>query len=252
VSALGWRGAYLVLGALVAVVLTATAPLMRRDPESMGLHPDGDATPPPALRGGPVGLSLGAAARTSTFWLMAVAFAATWIPVFIPLVHLVPLARDLGHPPLAAAAAVSVLGAGAVLGRLVMGIVSDRIGRRPTIGLGMFLQAAAFAAFTVAGPLPSLYAAALLFGFSYGAISTLFPAIVGDFFGRAHAGAIVGCLFALAGCMAAWGPLVAGAAYDATGSYRVAFLISAGLNLVAIALLAACRPPRRAFATAAA
>jgi MFS transporter, OFA family, oxalate/formate antiporter len=252
VSELGWRGAYLVLGATVLVVLTATAPLLRRDPESMGLHPDGDATPPPPTRADAGGLTLGAAARTGTFWLMAVAFAATWIPVFIPLVHLVPLASDLGHSPMHAAAAVSVLGAGAVLGRLVMGLVSDRIGRRPTIALGMLLQAVSFTAFTVARGLPSLYAAALLFGFSYGTISTLFPAIVGDFFGRAHAGAIVGGLFALAGCTAAGGPVVAGATHDATGSYRAAFLISAGLNVVAVALLAACRPPRRAVAAAAA
>jgi MFS family permease len=253
VGALGWRGAYLLLGAIVFTVLTSAAPLLRRDPESMGLHPDGVAAPPSATRvvtGG--GLTLAEAMRTRTFWRLAVAFAATWIPVFIPLVHLVPLARDLGHAPMHAAAAVSVVGAGAVLGRLVMGLVSDRIGRRPTIALGMGLQAVAFTSFTVAHGLPSLYAAALLFGFSYGTVSTLFPAIVGDFFGRAHAATIVGSLFALAGCMAAWGPLLAGASYDASGSYRAAFLLAAGLNLVAVVLVAGCRPPRRLVVAAAA
>lgn len=252
VNGLGWRGAYLLLGAIVFLVLTATAPLMRRDPESMGLHPDGDPTPLPLARSGGDGLRLGLAIRTGTFWLLAAVFAATWIPVFIPLVHLVPLARDLGHSPLASATAVSVLGVGAVLGRLVMGPMSDRLGRRPTLAFGMLLQAVAFAAFVVVHALSALYAAALLFGFSYGTISTQFPAIVGDFFGRAHAGSIVGSLFALAGCMAAGGPVLAGAIHDATGSYRVAFLISAGLNGVAVALLAACRPPRRAVAAAAA
>ena len=250
VTGLGWRGAYLVLGVSVFTVLVATAPVMRRDPESMGLHPDGDATPPPAVRAGGRGFRLSEAIRTGTFWLLTAVFAATWIPVFIPLVHLVPLARDLGHSPLVAAAAVSVLGGGAVLGRLIMGPTSDRLGRRPTLALGMVLQAGAFTAFTVARELPSLYAAALLFGFSYGTISTQFPAIVGDFFGRTHAGSIVGSLFALAGCMAAWGPLLAGAIYDATGSYRPAFLLAAGLNLLAVGLLTACRPPRRALTAA--
>jgi MFS family permease len=250
VGQLGWRGAYLALGATVFVVLTATAPLMRRDPESMGLHPDGDPAPPPALRAAGDGLRLGQTLRTGTFWLLCAIFAATWTPVFIPLVHLVPFARDLGHAPLVAATAMSVLGAGAVLGRLVMGTASDRLGRRTTLGLGMALQAAAFVAFTVAHQLPSLYSAALLFGFSYGTVSTQFPAIVGDFFGRAHAGSIVGSIFALAGCMAAWGPLLAGATFDATGSYRAAFVAAAVLNLVAVALLTACRPPRRMVATA--
>ena len=68
----------------------------------------------------------------------------------------------------------------------------------------------------------------------------------------AHAGALVGSLFALAGCTAARGPLVAGATHDATGSYRAAFLGSTGLNVVAVALLAVCRPPRRWVAGAAA
>jgi len=92
--------------------------------------------------------------------------------------------------------------------------------------------------------LPALYATAFVFGYSYGAITTLFPAIVADFFGHAHAGSLVGFLFMLSGSTAAWGPLAAGAVYDATGTYRGAFAVSAGFNLLAAALLGACRPPR--------
>jgi MFS family permease len=246
VSGLGWRRAYVVFGLVVLVVVNAVAPLMRRDPASLGLHPDGATAPPAASGGTGGGLSLGAALRTGAFWLLGVAYTATWLPVFIPLVHLVPFARDLGHPPLAAATAVSAIGAGALVGRLVMGWISDRIGRRTTIAVSMLLQAAAFMAFTTARDLPALYGTAFLFGYSYGAITTLFPAIVGDFFGHQHAGTLVGFLFMLAGSTSAWGPLAAGAVYDATGTYRPAWILSAVFNVLAFFLLLACRPPRLA------
>ena len=245
VSGLGWRGAYVVFGLVVFVVVNAVAPLMRRDPATLGLYPDGATAPLPAASA-EAGLSLGAALRRGTFWLLGAAYTATWVPVFIPLVHLVPFARDLGHPPLAAATAISALGAGALVGRLIMGWISDRIGRRATIAISMLLQAAAFLAFTVAHDLPALYTTAFLFGYSYGAITTLLPAIVGDLFGHAHAGTLVGFLFMLAGTISAWGPLAAGADYDATGSYHRAFVLAAGCNVVAFGLVLACRPAARA------
>jgi MFS family permease len=177
------------------------------------------------------------------FWLLWAAFSATWIPVFILLVHLVGFSRDLGFSALVGASVVSALGVGAVVGRLVMGAVSDRIGRRVTVAIGMGLQALAFTGFLAVANLVTLYTAALVFGYSYGAISTLFTAIVGDFFGRERAGTFVGVLFALAGSMAGVGPIIAGAIYDAWGSYAPAFTLAAGLNVLGLGLLVRCRPP---------
>jgi MFS family permease len=242
VGAIGWRAAYVVFGITVLVTLASVGRVMRRDPESLGLHPDGELS---AAGGMVPGVPLAAAIRTSAFWLIVAAFTATWLPVFIPLVHLVSLARDLGHGAAAGAWLVSALGAGAVVGRMIMGPVSDRIGRKPTLLITMGMQALAFGGFAVAGSVGGLLATAVLFGYSYGAISTLFPAIVGDFFGRAAAGSIVGFVFMLAGSMGAWGPLFAGAVYDGTGSYVLAFQVAAAANLVAAAILAGARPPRR-------
>ncbi|MFZ1061105.1 MAG: MFS transporter, partial [Candidatus Rokuibacteriota bacterium] len=226
--------------------LNLVATVMRRDPEVLGLSPDGAAwsaaTAAPATP--EIQWPLRLAIRTGAFWLIFGVFTATWIPVFIPLVHIVPFARDFGMSSLVASTVLSALGIAAVVGRLAMGAVSDRIGRRPALALVIALQTAAFLGFTRVHGLPSLYLVALGFGFSYGAVSTLFPAIVGDFFGREQAGSLVGFLFALAGSMAAWGPLVAGAIYDATGAYTRAFLLSAVSNGVALVLLAFARPPR--------
>jgi MFS family permease len=242
VSAVGWRAAYVVFGAAVLATLATVARVMRRDPESMGLHPDGALDPPTAVV---PGVRLGIALRAPALWLLGIALTATWIPVFVPLVHLVSLARDLGHGPATGAWLVSALGAGAVAGRLTMGPISDRVGRKPALVFGTAAQAAAFLAYAHVASVPGLAAATIAFGYSYGAVSTLFPAAVADFFGRSAAGAIVGFLFMSAGSMAAWGPLAAGAMYDAYGSYAPAFQLSAACNLVAALVIAVTRMPRR-------
>lgn len=245
VGAVGWRWAYVLFGAGIFLILNLVATVMRRDPELLGLSPDGGPRPVAAVPTPPeTQWPLRKAIRTGAFWLIFGIFSATWIPVFIPLVHIVPFARDLGISPLVASTVLSALGIAAVVGRLVMGAVSDRIGRKPALALVIALQAVAFLGFTVVHGLPSLYLATLGFGFSYGSVSTLFPAIVGDFFGREQAGSLVGFLFALAGSMAAWGPLVAGAIHDATRAYTLAFLFSVAFNCVALVLLALARPPR--------
>lgn len=243
VGTIGWRGAYVVFGVAIALLVNVAARFMYREPESLGLHPDGVPEAPVIITAGPPDWSLGDAMRTPGFWLLGAAFAATWFTVFIPLVHLVPLARDLGYSPVVSASMVSALGTGAVAGRLVMGAVSDRLGRTPIIAGGMLMQALTFLGFVVARDLGPLYGTALVFGFSYGAISTMFPAIVGDFFGRRHAGVLVGFLFALGNVPAGSGPLIAGVVYDVTRSYSLAFELAAASNLVALALLLFARPP---------
>jgi OFA family oxalate/formate antiporter-like MFS transporter len=246
VGKIGWRWAYVVFGAVLFLTLNLLAPLMIRDPERLGLTPDGD--PPEEVRRARQGRSdftTAQAMRTRAFWVLFALFSATWFSIFTPLVHLVPLARGLGIDPLVAATLVSAIGMAGIIGRLVMGSVSDRIGRRPAIGVGLVLQVAAFLGFAEVGALSGLYAASITFGFSYGAVSALFPAMVADFFGRGQAGSLVGILFAMAGSMAAWGPLSAGFIYDRTGSYGPAWVGSAALNVLALGLLAWARPPRR-------
>jgi len=245
VITVGWRVAYVAFGIAVFVALGLAATVMRRDPRSLGLRPDGDAAAPAVSIATRHAWSLRRALRSRVFWLVAGAFTATWLAVFIPLVHLVPFARDLGFDAGTGAWLVSALGAGAVGGRLVMGAVSDRIGRRPAIVAAMALQAVAFIGFASVQTLQALVVTAVGFGVSYGTVSALFPAIVGDFFGPEQAGSLVGFLFAFAGALAAWGPVVAGIVYDMTGTYGPIFRAAAVANLLGGALLAMARAPSR-------
>ena len=245
VAAFGWRAAYVILGVGVFATLALAATVMRRDPRSIGLSPDGDDGMTTASdAASPAPWTLQRAMRVPAFWLIGGAFTATWLAVFVPLVHLVPFARDLGYDAGTGAWLVSAVGGGAVAGRLLMGAVSDRIGRRLTIVAAMTLQALAFGGFATVRDLPALAGTAVAFGFSYGAVSALFAAIVGDLFGPERAGSLVGFLFALAGSLAAWGPLVAGLVFDSTGGYALVFHGAAAANILGAVLVSLASTPR--------
>jgi MFS transporter, OFA family, oxalate/formate antiporter len=235
----GWRETYLILGLLAVSAIISCATFIVRDPEKIGLQPDGH--PPQQTLPGHVAehislakdWTLATARRTTTFWLLNIIFTLTWLVVFIPMVHIVPFAVDLGISQFRAAMTISVIGFAGFAGRLAIGTISDHLGRVPTLGLCLLFQALAFLGFTISTGLSLLYSAAAVFGFSYGGVTALFPALIGDFFGRTAVGAIVGFIFAL----------VAGYIYDATNSYSAAFVLSATLNMAALLLVFLLKKP---------
>lgn len=255
IAAYGWRGAYLILGLIAVMAVGACATFIVRDPEKMGLLPDGGfARDPEPIHSVPNlssdnNWTLHDAKRTTTFWLLNIIFTLTWLVAFMPMVHLAPFAVDLGISHFRAAMTISVIGFAGFAGRLSIGAISDRLGRVSTLGTCLMLQAVAFIGFRFSTGLALLYPAAALFGFSYGGVTALFPALIGDFFGRIAVGAIVGFIFAVAGSPAAFGPLIAGYLYDATHSYRIAFEFSAALNLIAFVLVFWLKKPQRAAST---
>jgi MFS family permease len=249
IVALGWRYAYAVLGLIGFIAIILCAQFIVRDPEQMGLSPDGhQPDPAPAFDGFACQMpnadwTLASARHTTAFWLLTAIFTLTWLVVFMPMVHIVPFALDLGIPQFRAAMTISVIGLAGFVGRLVIGPISDRVGRLGSLGVSLLLQVLAFLGFAFSQQLFPLYTSAALFGLSYGGVSALFPALVGDFFGRLAVGAIVGFIFAVAGAPSALGPLIGGYLFDFTGSYRFAFEISAALNLLALSLIIFLRKP---------
>ncbi|MEQ1889088.1 MAG: MFS transporter [Alphaproteobacteria bacterium] len=237
IAAWGWRWAMGIASIAAAGCMLLAARFMVRDPESAGLLPDGEATPPLVTTAGP-GRTLKEVRLTAPFLLLLAIYFLTWLPVFAPFVHAPAYAEDLGLGKVAAASVLSAIGAGGLAGRLSSGVFSDRVGSLPALGGVLALQALSFVLFAYADGLALLWLAATLFGFSYGGVVTLLSPLCSDHFGRAHVAAIVGMIFAVAGAPAAIGPYVAGLLFDVTGSYEAAFLISAAMNGAALALAA--------------
>ena len=250
VEVVGWRNAYAVLGWGTGALVVVAAQFVVRDPAAMHLHPDGGPAPERrALREGEAepepeyAWTLEEARRTGSFWLLTAIFFASWLVVFLPLVHLSPYAVDLGISTLDAAYLLSGIGLGGALGRPLMGAVSDRLGRIPALAAILATECATFLLFPLTQSWWPLLLGAVAFGFAYGGGTSLFSALVGDFYGREAVGAIVGFVFAIAGSAAAFGPWLAGYVVSVTGSYDLAFWIGAAANGIALVGVAFLRRP---------
>jgi len=249
IAAFGWRQALTIMAGVGLCLLLIAAATLIRDPETVGLHPDGADEPPPAAIEG-AALTPAEAVRTSTYWMLWAMYSLTFIVVFVPFVHGSAFAVGLGLTPLRAATVISAIGVGGLSGRLIVGTLSDRIDRRRAVVVALLLQMLGFAGFAFADGAALLYPSAVAFGFGYGGAVSVFPALVGDYFGRTHAGAIVGRMFASAATMAAIGPYVAALIFEASDSYRMAFGASAALNLAAFTLALRLPAPKTSLAAA--
>ena len=244
ISSYGWRTSYAVMGLIVLVITISAAQFLRRDPTQMRLLPYGQSE----VGGGSSnvevsGFSLQEAMHTRQFWLLCVAFLSFGVSQTAIMVHIVPHATELGISATAAANVFIAIGGLGILGRIVMGGTSDRIGCRAALIICFVLLMAGFAWLLVTKDLWMLYLFAAVFGFSYGGTSALMSPTVAELFGLRSHGLILGVItfITTAGC--AVGAVMAGSVFDITGSYQVAFLICATLSIICIILSILLRPP---------
>ena len=81
----------------------------------------------------------------------------------------------------------------------------------------------------------ALSVVAIGFGIFYGGFVAAFPTVVMDLFGARSVSGIIGCLYTAAGVGTLFGPPLAGAAFDASGSYSTPILGAAAFALIAAA-----------------
>lgn len=255
VDTLGWRAAWLVLGAVTLALLLPTSLVMRRAPEDHGWHPDGRSAEQVA-RGlahkaqldYERSLTRAQALRSSTFYLMVLAFGLFTINIVVMLLHSVPYLSDRGLSRAQAAFAITMASIPAMISKPVWGYFIDRSQPKPLAALGAGITGLALLAIVGAVQRDSLaliYAAYFLLGIGWGGMIPLQEVIWGAFFGRRYLGAVrsAGLPFAL--LLGAAAPLLVSYYRDLTGSYQLALAVVAGCNLASAVLILLLPSPRR-------
>jgi len=131
---------------------------------------------------------------------------------------------------------VAALAIGNAGGRLVAGVLLDKIGATQTMLIAFIGQAIAMCVLGLIHSLGLLIGLAILIGALYGANLAIFPALTANHFGTKTLGTNYGAMFTAYGIGGIFGALVAGKLFDMTGSYQPAFYVAAGLCLIAAIL----------------
>jgi len=249
IAVLGFTRALVVAGLVsFAVVIAVAAVVMRRGPDALGLGPDGAAAPsavtPPSVAA--ARRWRGEALRTWRFWSVSAPFAlglAAQVGVLTHLVALVSPAVGAGGT----ARAVGTTTAAALIGRLLTGVVVDRLNRRAVASATLVIQMLGLAVLTRPPSAAAVYIGCALFGLGVGNLTTLPGLILAVEWPRERFSALVGLAVGINQLTFAFGPSLVGVLRDRVGGDALALGACATLQALAAAmiLLGPGRPPGR-------
>lgn len=221
----GWRGCFIGLAAVIAIVGLPAALFIRKRRDA--------ANPPGQRKDFPSPLAIWRKPSFRRYYLLMLLASFCTL---IPYVHMVPAARDLGLSVESGATLIGLIGIGSFFGRFTLAGFGDRIGSIRLLSLLIFTVAGSFLLWAAAGGMITLALFALIFGASYGGCVGLYPAVAANLFGTRDIGATLGYLYSSVGIAALVGPPLTGFVFDQTGSYLGPILVSAAASAVAGAM----------------
>jgi MFS family permease len=236
-----WRVAMLVLGDVVWLVVIPAALLVREPPPATSA-----ASSSSAAGAEEHDMTVGQALRTPQFTAIALTYFACCAAHSGPIFHMVTHAIDHGVPAMAAATVLSAASLASLSGKIVCGLVADRVGAKRTLVAGLAIQALAVSLYLITHELATFYAVAFVFGFAYGGVMPLYAILVREYFGPRIMGTVFGAAALASTLGMAIGPVAGGALYDTLGSYAWLFVGSSAIGLGAVAIALTFRPPRLA------
>ena len=246
----GWRTACTAMGLLVLIALAPINLLLHKRPEDIGLQPDGDAAPA-AGAASPVSnvvdhvwvntdWTLRRAVATARFWWIGLGYFCGLYIWYAVQVHQTKFLLDVGFSPGVAVWALGMVSLLGIPGQIVLGHVSDRIGREWVWAISCAGFVVCFAALIALKYQASLWLVYLMV-FTQGALgyglTSIMGAVVFEIFQGRHQGSIFGTIMLAALAGGASGPWLTGVLYDRAGDYTLAFALAmavSGVSALAI------------------
>ncbi|MBB3650087.1 MFS family permease [Rhizobium sp. BK619] len=225
----GWRATHVGIGIFVPLVMVPIGLLLRRRLQTV-TYAKAEALTEAARN------QLGLSANALQAVLVVAGFACC-MAMSMPQVHIVAYCGDLGYGVAIGTQIIALMLGLGVVSRLASGAVADRIGAGPMLILGSSMQAAALLLYLFFNSQSSLYVISGLFGLFQGGIVPMYAVIIRKYLPPREAGIRISLVLMATVLGMACGGLAAGYIFDATGSYRLAFLHGFLWNCVNLALV---------------
>ena len=246
----GYRQAFLVTGIFQGLIIIAVAQILRHPDAGFAAQHAARGSLRPRVRRNSAQFSTAEMLRTPQFYLLYLMFIMMATGGLLVTAQAGPVAREWGisRTALTAALALDRISNGA--SRVSWGWVSDHIGREITMAIAFILQAACLISVLTLGRWSgTMFTVTLILTFfTYGEVFSLFPSLVGDYFGADHASSNYSFLYSAKGVASIIGGGMAALLFERFGSWSAAFYGSAALALISgvLALLLKRRPlPRK-------
>jgi MFS family permease len=245
-----WRQAWLAIAA-IAVASGAIALLFVKErPEDLGQAVDGA----PQEAGASIASTAIAehtwtpaeAYRTPAYWMIFIGGVACQFPYFFFVAHWILHLRSADISAATAAWALGFLTMGGIGGRLIGGLLMDKITARYAFMMGLccYLAGSILAIEVRVQPLPMAFGAAILYGVAFGWTFVCLNAITARFYGPSAYPKLNGMMLLLTGIGCSPAGIVGGEVFDKLGSYTAAFVFNMVLAVIGICALSFATAPQ--------
>lgn len=232
VQRLGWRGAVATMGVLVVILIVPLALFVVREPPS-GFSSAADSGPSPSSVASARLWSTTELLQVRDFWLLALCIGLILGVSQALLASLVAYGTDRGFSLQAASLVVSAVSGSAIVGKLVIGELSDHIDMRWLLLVVVILGEVYLACLIVTPGYTVLLVVSLLAGAAIGGVTPLWAAFISKRFGPMSFGTVMGLMIPVQISLVLVCLYYSGRVYDVSGSYETAFIVFMGALLIA-------------------
>jgi len=242
----GWRNTWMIFGLLaIIIIIPPSLYFLRREPEDIGLIPDGVQIINDDFKDKEVSWEFKEAVRTNVFWRITICLTVMSIAIGTIAIHRIPAFMDRGLEPQLIALATAFDAVCAGISTFIIGNLVKKISVR-ILGTIAFLLLAIASLITIyANSFLVIFISMAVFGLGIGGLMFIHSFIWADYFGRKNLGIIRGKVTPFILIIGGIGAPISGYVRDYTGSYITVWFFGTGLMFFTAILFFTCKKPKK-------